>query len=139
MLIKHRIDDVNERLVAGKQAVAPGEQISLEPAFAHVFAEHLHDAAVNAEIGVISLDVGHPFLTGDLINGLQAVRSGFVGPKQPEILLVEIELHDVAQKCSKYPRCLRLNLAGLGHRDGIVVKVRHRQRLQQFAAVGMRV
>ena len=46
VLIEHRVDDVDERLVAGEQAMAPGEQVSLKPALAHVLAEHLHDAAI---------------------------------------------------------------------------------------------
>ena len=38
MLIEHRVDNVDERLIAGKETVAAGEQIAFEPALAHVFA-----------------------------------------------------------------------------------------------------
>src|SRR5690606_14763977 len=41
VLVDHRVDDVHERLVAGEQAVPPGEQIALEPALAHVLGEDL--------------------------------------------------------------------------------------------------
>jgi hypothetical protein len=34
VLVEHRIDDVDERLIAVEQAVAAGEQISLQPALA---------------------------------------------------------------------------------------------------------
>src|SRR6187402_1078115 len=40
MLVKHRSDDVNECLVAIEQAVPAGEQVTLQPAFALVLAEH---------------------------------------------------------------------------------------------------
>src|SRR5712671_635109 len=36
MLVDHRVDDVDERLVAVEQAVPPGEQVSLEPPLALV-------------------------------------------------------------------------------------------------------
>ena len=45
VLVHHRVDDVDEGLVAGEEAVAAGEQIALEPALAHVLAEHFHHAA----------------------------------------------------------------------------------------------
>src|SRR6266436_1340619 len=49
VLVEHRIDDVNERLVAAEEAVAAGQQVSLEPALALVLAEHLHHAPVGTQ------------------------------------------------------------------------------------------
>ena len=46
MLIEHRIDDVNERFVAGEEAVPAREQITFEPALALVLAQHFHHAAI---------------------------------------------------------------------------------------------
>ena len=88
MLIEHRIDDVDEGLVAGEQAVPAGEQVAFEPAFAQMLAQHLHDAAVDAEIDVDVLDLGHPLLAGDFVDGLQPVRRGLVRAEEPEILPV---------------------------------------------------
>ena len=139
VLIEHRIDDVDEGLVAGEQAMASGEQISFEPALAQMLAQHLHDAAVGAEIDVDRFDLGHPFLAGDFVDGFQPVGCRLVRSEQPEILLVEIELHHVAQKFSENPRRFRLDAARLRTRHGIVVEVRHRQRHQQFAAIGVRI
>ena len=34
MLIKHRINNVNEGFIAGEEAVPPGEQVSLQPTLA---------------------------------------------------------------------------------------------------------
>ena len=38
VLVEHRVDDVDERLVAVEQAVAAGQQVALEPALAEVLA-----------------------------------------------------------------------------------------------------
>ena len=46
VLVEHRIHDVNERLVAGKEAVPAGEQIAFQPAFALMLAQHLHHPAI---------------------------------------------------------------------------------------------
>ena len=35
VLVDHRVDDVDEGLVAGEEAVAAGEQVAFEPALAH--------------------------------------------------------------------------------------------------------
>ena len=41
----HRVHDLDERFVAGEEAVPPGEQVALEPSLAHVLTEHLHPPA----------------------------------------------------------------------------------------------
>ena len=46
VLVEHRINDVNERLVAGEEPMAPREQITFEPSLALVLAQHLHHAAI---------------------------------------------------------------------------------------------
>ena len=84
--------------------MAPGEEISLEPAFAQMLAQHLHDASVDAEINVDIFDLSHPFLAGGFIDGVQPVRRRLVRAKEPEILFVEIELHHVAQEISENAR-----------------------------------
>ena len=40
VLVEHGVDDVDERLVAVEQAVPPGQQVALQPAFGLVLAEH---------------------------------------------------------------------------------------------------
>jgi len=40
VLVEHRIDDVDERLIAVEQSVPTGEQIAFEPPLALVLAEH---------------------------------------------------------------------------------------------------
>ena len=44
VLIEHRVDDVDERLITGKKPVPAGQEISFQPALALVLAEHFHHA-----------------------------------------------------------------------------------------------
>jgi hypothetical protein len=60
VLVEHRVDDVDERLVAVEQPVAAGEQVALEPALAQVLAEHLQHAARAGPVVVGRPDLGEP-------------------------------------------------------------------------------
>jgi hypothetical protein len=66
VLVEHRIDDVNERLVAIEQSVPPGEQIALEPALALMLAQHFHHAPVRREKFVVRHGRGVPLAVGRL-------------------------------------------------------------------------
>ena len=48
VLIEHRVDDVDERLVAGEDPVAAAEQVTLEHALADVLREHLDDRPIRS-------------------------------------------------------------------------------------------
>ena len=76
MLVVHGVDDVGERLVRIEQPVASSQQITFEPAFQRVFAEHLHHAAVGRDVGAVGvfrLDLGEPCLQTCFIDVLQPV------------------------------------------------------------------
>ena len=53
VLVDHRIDHVDECLVAVEESMPPGEQVALEPALALVLAEHFHHAPLGREKFVI--------------------------------------------------------------------------------------
>ena len=95
--------------------MASGEQIAFEPALTQMLAQHLHNPAVDAEIDVDLLNISHPCLAGDVVNGLQPVRCGLVGAKDPKIPLLEIELHHITEKCSQNPRGFSLGAARCWH------------------------
>ena len=116
-----------------------GEQVAFQPALAQMFAQHLHDAAVGAEVDVDLLDLGHPLLAGHFQHGFETVRGGLVRAEHTKIPAIEIELHHVAQVFSEVARGFSLDAAGLRQGDGVVAEVRQRQRTQQLAAIGMRV
>jgi hypothetical protein len=46
MLVEHRIDDVDERLVAVEEAVPAGEEVPLEPALAEVLRQQVFVSAL---------------------------------------------------------------------------------------------
>ncbi len=66
VLVEHRVDDVDERLVAVEEAVPAGQQVALEPALAQVLREHLDDAPVGRQRLVAGLALGLPGPRGRL-------------------------------------------------------------------------
>ena len=61
VLAEHRVDDANEGLVAVKQPVPPGQQISFQPTLALVLAEHRIEHASGRREEFIILDLsGRP-------------------------------------------------------------------------------
>ncbi len=88
VLVEHRVDDVDERLVAVEQAVPTGEQVALQPTLALVLGQHLDHAAGAGEVLVDlrSEELGVPLLVGRVEDGLQTIRRGLVGPEDTEVV-----------------------------------------------------
>ena len=101
VLVEHGIDDVDEGFVAGKEAVAPGEQIAFEPALAHVFAENFHDAAVVRKMLVGRKRRLHEDFVGGFVESVETIGGGFVGAEDAKILVVGVAPHDVAQEVAR--------------------------------------
>ena len=139
VLIEHRIDDVNERLVAREEAVPARQQIGLQPALALVLAEHFHHAAVRAELVVFRINLGHVAAVGHLQHILPPIRVVLVGAEQSEVLAVQVLLHDVAEELAHFPRGFRRRRAGTRHLYRVVAEIGHFQVAQEQAAVGMRI
>ena len=55
VLVEHRVDDVDEGLVGGEEAVPAGEQVAFEHAFHGVLAEHLDDAAIGRQLAAVGV------------------------------------------------------------------------------------
>ena len=96
VLIKHRIDDVDERFIAREKTVPAGQEIALEPALALVLAEHLHDPPVGRQMIIPRIGVCDPGTIGDLERILPAVRVVLVRTEEPEISRLHVELHHIA-------------------------------------------
>src|ERR1039458_1100598 len=74
VLVEHRIDDVNKGLIAVKQPVPSGEQISFEPTLALVLTEHrVQHASGGCEEFVIFYFSGVPLTVGDFKNRAQEI------------------------------------------------------------------
>src|SRR5215510_11672151 len=85
VLIEHGIDDVDECLVAGEEAVAAGEEVAFQPTLALMLTEHLHYAPVRRQMIIPWEDFSVPGSIGDLECILPAVGVVLVGTKEPEI------------------------------------------------------
>src|SRR5207247_2450059 len=91
VLIEHRVDDVNERLVAGKETVTPGENITLEPSLKRVFTQHLHHASVASyltTVGVFRLERGKPSFLARRIDCLQLIWAFSSGLKTRKLFML---------------------------------------------------
>ena len=139
VLVEHGVDDVDEGLVAGEEAVPAGQQIALEPALALVLAQHLHDAAVGREMVVVGHGLGDPGAVRHLEHVLPAVGIALVGTEQAEIARLQVQLHHVAQIRPHHPRRLGDRRAGRRDLDRVVAEVRQPQIAQHGAAVGVRI
>ena len=137
VLVEHRVDDVNESLVAVEQAMSPGEQVALQPALAEVLAQNLHHAAIRREMIVSRQDLGEPIAIGDIEHGAEPVRCGFIRAHQPEV--VRVVADDVAEERPEHLGRLIERGPGLFDFDRIRAEVGQPQLLQQLAAIGMRI
>ena len=79
MLVHHRIDDVDERLVARQQPVPAGEQIPLQPPLAGMLAEDFHHPAARRQMVVLRNRRRVPGSVGHLQNVVQAVGVVLIG------------------------------------------------------------
>ena len=96
VLVEHRIDDVNERFVAGEEAVTAGEQVAFEPALALMLAQHLHHAAIGRDVIVAGNDLRGRATVRHFEHGAPAVRGRFVRAEDAEVF--RILFHHVADE-----------------------------------------
>jgi hypothetical protein len=113
VLVEHRVDNVDERLVAVEQAVPPGQQVAFQPALALVLAEHgVQHPPIGCEEFIVLLGPGLPLAAGDLEDRAQLIRERLVGTEDPEIPLRLVQDGHVAQELTEYERVLGVNGAG---------------------------
>ena len=130
---------MDERLVAVEQAVPAGQQITLEPALALVFGQHLHHPAGAGQmlVDLGAEELGVPLFVGHVEHRLQPVGRGLVGPEDAEV--VGVEPDHLGEPPPEHPGGLGGRRAGRGHVDAVVAEVRQPQILEQQSAVGVRV
>ena len=140
VLVEHRVDDVDEGLVAREEAVPAGEQIALQPALALVLAEHFHHAAGRRQV-VVGRRGSRPSRSCRSLRRRRpgGSRPSRPGPKRRKLRWSALQLHHVAEEAAHDARRLGLDGAGLRHVDGVVAEVGQPQVAQQQAAVGVRV
>ncbi len=138
VLVDHRVDDVDERLVAGEQSVPAGEEVALQPALAGVFGEDLHHAAVPVQVLVDREEFGLPGLAAGVEDGLQPVGGGLVRADEPEVAAGRGVVHDLFEEVAEDAGRLVQGRARLVDGDGEPVEGRDRQVPYEETAVGVR-
>jgi len=139
VLVEHRVDDVDERLVAREEAVTAGEQVALQPALTLVLAEHLHDSAVARQVVVGGEQVRLPdagVTSSTSCQRLEVNSSGLNRRKsfRPRFIFI------TSRRYLPMTRVASAAVApGRRHVHGVGTKVRELQVFQQHAAVGVRV
>ncbi len=137
VLVHHRVDDVDERLVAGEEPVPAGEEIPLQPALAQMLREHLHDPAVRRQVVVAVDDLRVPGPGRRLEQRAETVGDGLVRAHDPERR--RVRRHHVPQETAEDPCRLTERRGRVGDLHGVVTEVGQGEVTQQLAAVGMRV
>ena len=137
VLIEHRVDDVDERLVAVQQTMPTRQQVALQPALAEMLAQDLHHTPVGREVIVAVQTLGVPRAVRDLEHGAQAVGCRLVRTHDAQVRRVGAER--IAQERAEHPRGLADARRRRGHRDGVVTEVGQLEIAQQRTAVGVRV
>ena len=140
MLCGHRIDDADKRLIRSEETVAPGEDVTFQPAFAHVFGKiRVHNAAVFGELIVVGIDFCVKVAVRRFKSAVKPIRHAFVRAERAEIFAVFVETEDVADVTAQFKHILRAHGAGGGHVDSIFFEIGQAQVAQKFAAVRMRI
>ena len=93
VLVEHRVDNVDKRLVAREQPVAPAERVAFQPALTQMFAEHFHHPAIWREVLISGQDLLFPGFAGGAVHRVQPVGSRLVRAEQAEG--AHIALHHV--------------------------------------------
>jgi hypothetical protein len=137
VLVEHRVDDVDERLVAIEEPVPAGQQVALEPALTLMLGKDLDDAPFRGLVLVRRQPLGHPLPVGDLENEGEAVRLGLVRPEDAETRGVVAD--DVPEPGAGNAGGLAEGRARSRHLDRVVPKVGDGEVAEQLAAVRMRV
>src|SRR5262244_1361801 len=132
MLVEHRVDNVDEWLIAVDEPVPSAQKVSFQPPFHRMLTEHLHDPTLRvqfATVGILRKILSQPNLLCDFVNGFEPVRLGFVWPKDTEA--VHVQPHYFFKEFAKSGNVPGLTPTGLFEVDGELAEVRHIQRPTQ--------
>ena len=140
VLAHHGVHDADESLVAVEKAVPPGEQVSLQPALAHVLGEHaVHNAPVGGQTLVGGAQLGVPAAVAGFKGSGELVAQGLVGGEDAEVAGLLVELEHVPDILAQLRHVLRHRLAGGGHLHRVAGEGGGAQIPQKHAAVGVGV
>src|SRR5215475_7999714 len=125
MLIEHRVDNMNERLIAVDKTMPPTKNVALQPTFHGVLAKHFHDSAIRRQlppVGVFRKILAHPDLFTDFIQGLELIGLSLVRPEHSESL--DVVSHYFPKEIAERRDVASERCAGLLDFDREVTKIR---------------
>jgi hypothetical protein len=129
VLVEHRVDDVDERLVAVEQAVTARQHVALEPPLAEMLGQDLHHPTVGRQMIVTRNALGVPRAIGHLKQRGQPVGRGLVGAHDPEAIAIGAD--DVAKPRPQHPGRLARCPCRVAHVYGVVTEVGQFERAGQ--------
>src|SRR5438874_715016 len=97
MLIEHGIDHMREALIAREQPVPSRQEISFEPALAHMLAEDLRGPAARAYEFVRRQQWLHRYSRRAFENAFQPIGLDFIGRKDSKIGPPGIRFYHIAK------------------------------------------
>src|SRR5208283_3717205 len=127
---------MDERLVAIEQTVPATQDITLQPSFDGMLAQHLHHASIRSELAAISVlgkVFSEPDFFGHLVDRFETVRLRFVRTKDTEA--VRIQSHHFAKEVTQGRNVPRQSGSRLLDIDLRTPEVGHVERLPQQTAV----
>src|SRR5207248_5672385 len=130
VLIKHRVHDMDERLVRGEQPMAAGEEIAFQPSLTGVLAQHLHNPSIGSQVIILGTGLSHPGPVGDLKESAEPVRCQFVWCHHSKIPVLKIACHHVPKKVSQNSSRFHCHDSWFQDLDGIVSEWRYIQGSQ---------
>ena len=137
MLVDHRVDNVDERLVRVEYTMSPAQNISLKPAFNRVLDKDFHDTTCKREITAILIFLkvlAHPDLLASIVDRIELVRLCLVGAEDTECLL--ILRYDVPQELAEQRHAARLGSTGFCSVVSISAEIWHAKLVLQRPTIG---
>ena len=101
-----------------------GQQITFQPALAHMLAQHtVHDAAVSCQLVIGRKQLAVPITVLLFKYFIQTVGHALIRSEDTEVLAVLVQFEDIADVAAKLDHILSLGLARL-HRNAVLTEIR---------------
>ena len=140
MLIYHGVDDVDEWFVAVEKTMPAGENITLEPAFTGVLAEHFHHTAIECQVSsiFIFLEVfAQPYFLASFVNLTELVGLGLIGAEDPEVF--HVLRNNVSEEGCHVTHARKVGDTGVDLFKGILPEIWHIKGLTKETTVSDRI
>jgi hypothetical protein len=139
-LVDHRVNNMDERLVAVEQTVSATQEVTLKPTLAVVLRKHLDNTASLGKVsavGILLEVLAHPDLLASSVNTTELVRLSLIRTEETEVVLVPS--YDILEEDGHVGHASAHDVSGTVDLDRVVSEVGHSQGLPELTTVGNRV